>query len=388
MIKKVFAFTLSVLLLTIIGIRSAAAAEPSDNIGGQPEYTRSYVLMEVSTKTVVRSTSNAGERVHMGSLNKLMSVLLAAEAVQRGELSFESELSCSEHANSMQGAQIWLDIGERMTVRDLLKAVIIGNANDAVTVLAEGVSGSEESFVKLMNSRAAELGMTNTLFTNANGFYDDGQQYTTASDAALLLCELASHSEITDIFTTRLDELKNGAVSLVTTNTMCHSYKGSLGFKCGSGPESGYFAAEGAERDGVQFVAAVLGCADEDTALSLAQELLDTAFSGYTVAGLSVPDDVPESIAVELGVKEQLVLAVEDPSSAVIPVGREDDIVFQIILPDYVYAPVGKGDTVGELRLLLGEKVIRTCRITAAENVEGKNVKTVLAEILKKILCF
>lgn len=351
------------------------------------EYTESYVLMEASTGTVIRR-HEAEKQVRMGSFNKLMTVLLAAEAAGRGELTFDTVLVTSEHANSMQGAQIWLMPGEKMSLRDLLKGVIIGNANDAACVIAEKIGGTEEKFAEMMNVRAAELGMKNTHFTNSTGYYDDENQYTTAYDAALLLAELSKHEELREMFTTRLDELKDGEVQLVTTNKLCHRYKGSVGFKCGSGPSSGYFAAEGAERNGICYVAAVMDCDDEDRSMDLARELMNTGFEGYTVTAPSIPSDMPVTVKVKQGCVPETRLAVESAGNVVVPKGSEDNIEARIYLPSYVYAPLNRGDKVGEMRLYLGSRLIKTCNINAAEDVFEKNFKNVLVDLMNFMVSF
>ncbi|MGN1137776.1 MAG: D-alanyl-D-alanine carboxypeptidase family protein [Oscillospiraceae bacterium] len=382
--KKLTALTLSILMIILLPLRTFALEADGQD---KKEYSPCYVLMEASTKTVIRE-QDGSRRVRMGSFNKLMTVLLCAEAMDRGELTFDTVLSTSEHANSMQGAQIWLMPGEKMTLSDLLKGVIIGNANDAACVIAEKIGVTEEKFTELMNNRAAELGMNDTLFTNCSGYYDDDKQYTTAHDAALLLCELSKHDELSEMFTTRLDELKCGEVSLVTTNTMCHRYKGSVGFKCGTGPSSGYFAAEGAQRNGCTFVAAVLDCEEEDTALALSKELLDIAFGGYCVVTPSVPDDMPEEVTVKNGVLTSSRLAVEDIGGIVLPVGRVDKLETEVILPEYVFAPCLKGDKVGELRFYLSGKLVKTCSVTAAEDNDKKSFLYVLWKMIKSTVDF
>lgn len=368
----------SVIMMSAVNVSAETISE---------EYSRSYVLMEAETHTVIRE-NNGDKRVKMGSFNKLMTVLLAAEAMDRGELSLETELVTSEHANSMQGAQIWLMPGEKMALGDLLKGVIIGNANDACCVIAEKISGSEEKFTELMNSRAAELGMNDTLFTECTGYYGDDAQYTTAHDAALLLCELSKHNELTEMFTSRIDELKGGEVQLVTANRMGHRYKGSVGFKCGTGPSSGYFAAEGARRDDICFVTAVMDCPDEDIAMALAKELLDIGFDGYMITSPPIPDDLPESILVKQGCAESVRLAVEPVGNVVVSKGSAGNITARISLPTGVYAPLKKGDKVGELRLYIGKRLLKTCDICAAEYICKKDFKNVLSEMLKNLFCF
>ncbi|MCU6727118.1 MULTISPECIES: serine hydrolase [Huintestinicola] len=379
MLKKILSvISASVIMMSAVNVSAETISE---------EYSRSYVLMEAETHTVIRE-NNGDKRVKMGSFNKLMTVLLAAEAMDRGELSLETELVTSEHANSMQGAQIWLMPGEKMALGDLLKGVIIGNANDACCVIAEKISGSEEKFTELMNSRAAELGMNDTLFTECTGYYGDDAQYTTAHDAALLLCELSKHNELTEMFTSRIDELKGGEVQLVTANRMGHRYKGSVGFKCGTGPSSGYFAAEGARRDDICFVTAVMDCPDEDIAMALAKELLDIGFDGYMITSPPIPDDLPESILVKQGCAESVRLAVEPVGNVVVSKGSAGNITARISLPTGVYAPLKKGDKVGELRLYIGKRLLKTCDICAAEYICKKDFKNVLSEMLKNLFCF
>ena len=354
---------------------------------GADEYTESYVLMEVSTGTVVRQR-DSGKQMHSGSFNKLMTVLLAAEAAERGEITFDTVITASERAFSMTGAKIWLETGDKLTLGEMLKGIIIGNANDAACAVAEHIGGTEEKFAEMMNKRAAELGMASTVFTNASGSYDCEKQLTTAYDAALLLCELAGHEELREMFTTRVDEIKNGEVQLVTTNRMCHSYKGSVGFKCGRGEISGYFAAEGAVRDGAAYVTAVLDCADEDRAMALAKELLDIGFNGYSVIPLNVPEDMPETIAVKQGQLPEVRLTVQDTGVAVAAKGSEGNVRAEIYLPSFVYAPVEKGEKIGELRLYIGDRLIKCCIISAASEVCEKDFKNVLLEMMKYAVSF
>ncbi|MBP1545093.1 MAG: D-alanyl-D-alanine carboxypeptidase [Oscillospiraceae bacterium] len=357
------------------------------SIASDKEYTESYVLMEPETGTVVRER-NGRERVRMGSFNKLMTVLLAAEAMDRGELTPDTVLTASENANSKQGAQIWLMPGEKMTLDELLKGVIIGNANDAACVIAEKIGGTEEKFTELMNKKAAELGMNDTLFTECTGYYGDSEQYTTAYDAALLLCELYSHSQLTGYFTTRLDEIKGGEVQLVSANPMGSGYKGSVGFKCGTGPESGYFAAEGAEREGIAFVCAVMDCENEDTALGLSEELLDIGFGGYTAFVPEIPDDLPSDIAVKGGRKSAVKISAGVQGKVLVSKGSEGDIEARVILPSFVYAPVKKGDKVGELRYYQGSRLLRQTELRAAESADKKNIINVLSDVMKFVVEF
>ena len=379
--KKITAIFLSAIM--ILPFASAIFAEDKP----VRDYTESYVLMEPDTKTVIRE-KNGDVPVQMGSFNKLMTVLLAAEAMDRGELTLETVLTASENANSKQGAQIWLMPGEKSTLSELLKGVIIGNANDAACVIAERIGGTEEKFTELMNARAAELGMKNTLFTECTGYYDDELQHTTAYDAALLLCELSKHEELTEIFVTRLEDIKDGKVQLVTSNPMGHRYKGSVGFKCGTGPSSGYFAAEGACRDGFSLVCAVMDCKDEDRALGLAKELLDIGFGGYTVISLDIPEEMPDTVRVKNGCGIEVAISAEQTGNALISKGSEGAVEVRVILPSFVYAPVRRGDKIGELRFYCKDRLLKTVQLSAAEDIHKKDVLNILSDMLKYIVGF
>ena len=156
------------------------------------------VVFELTSGVIIDS-SGENDVVSIGTMNKLMTVLLAAEKIESGKLSLNTIVKASENANSMQGAQIWLMPGESISVEELLKGIIIGNANDASVAIAEAVSGSEQKFVVRMNERAAELGMFDTSFTNCCGYYDDNKQLSTAADLSKLICELISMSSSSHI---------------------------------------------------------------------------------------------------------------------------------------------------------------------------------------------
>ena len=164
------------LLLVRLPVQAANLAEPIQ--------AQAYVLMEQESGTVL-AEEQADVPLPMGMMAKLMTVLLAAEQLESGAWTLETVLTASDVVNTCEGATVWLTAGETMTVADLLKAVIIGNANDAAAVLAEGVSGSVPAFVMEMNARAFDLGMRQTILTNPQG-YDDEKQCTTARDFAKL----------------------------------------------------------------------------------------------------------------------------------------------------------------------------------------------------------
>ena len=351
------------------------------------EYTFCEILIEASGGAVIESV-NEDVPVPIGTMAKLMTVLLAAEKVEAGELSLDDKLKTSSYANSMQGAQIWLMPGEEITVDELFKGVIIGNANDASVVLAEKVSGSEEDFVNLMNQRAKELGMSNTVFTNCNGYYDDEKQVSTAADIAKLCAKLSEYDFLKEYFTCWRDFVRCKATELVNANELVKSYKDIVGFKAGYTENSGYCTAAGAERDGVMYISVVLGCDDKDYSFTEAKRLMNVGFSGYTVFVPELPKDIPAEIDVKGGMSAKIPVEYGEVRRVVLPNGAAGSLTSNVIMPDYVYAPVEKGRKVGEIHFLRNDKVIFTVDMFASESAEEMTVSNAVSILLKKLLTF
>lgn len=190
---------------------------------------KSAILMERTTGRVIYEM-NADEKIPPASVTKVMTLLLTMEALESGKIKIDDMVPASEYANSMGGSQIWLQVGEEMSVDDLLKAVTIASANDASAALGEYIAGSNENFVNMMNQRAQELGMVNTHFVNATGL-DAPEHLTTARDIAIMSRELIRHPKIVEYSTVWMDSLRGGATELVNTNkvvfTNCYTGVGT-----------------------------------------------------------------------------------------------------------------------------------------------------------------
>ena len=192
----------------------------------------SAVLMEKTTGEIIYE-KDAHNKMAPASVTKIMTLLLVIEEIDAGRLNEDDMVGCSSHAASMGGSQIWLEEGEQMCVRDMLKAVAVVSANDCATALAEHIAGSEESFVNRMNTRAAELGMVDTNFCDCTGLTDDPAHLTTAYDIALMSRQLLTHDKIKTYSTIWMDTLRNGEAELVNTNKLIRFYKGaSLRARC------------------------------------------------------------------------------------------------------------------------------------------------------------
>lgn len=371
---------IGIFLSFIIAASCAAAvyAEPSECCSIVFELTSGIVIDDV----------NADKVVPVGTMNKLMTVLLAAEKISCKELSLDTNVEVSEYANSMQGAQIWLMPNESITVEELLKAIIIGNANDASVVIAEAVSGSEKKFVAAMNNKAVELGMENTSFTNCCGYYDDDKQLSTASDISKLICELYKYEFLTPYFTTWLDYVRNDTAELVNANELVKKFDGIIGFKAGMSENSGHCIAAAAQRGDKAFGVIILGADDKDKMFSAARTKLESVFADYIVIKPELPEKIPSMVGVRNSLTTEIPVDFGDIRNIVIPKGAADSISSVCIMPEQIYAPIRKGDKVGEIQFYRKERYLFSVDIFAAENADEKTNFNVLLKLLKMLVFF
>lgn len=331
---------------------------------------KSCVLMELDTKTVLYE-SHPNEKLSPASITKIMSLLLIMEAIDSGKLTLETEIVASQHACSMGGSQIWLEPGEKMTVDEMLKAIVIASANDATVAVGEAIAGSEEGFVAMMNTRAEELGMSGTHFVNCTGLDADGH-LTTAYDVALMSCELLKHELITQYSTVWMDTLRNGESELVNTNKLVRFYDGCIGLKTGTTSKAGSCLSAAARRDGMTLVAVVMAGADSNSRFQGARKMLDFGFANYAVTKIGA-DIPPESyIKVKGGEKNEIKVSAEDALTALTAKGGGTVERFSEI-PDMVNAPIKKGDVLGKIRVVCDGEEIGFVEVKAAEDVRERS---------------
>ncbi len=327
---------------------------------------KAQILLEMNTGTVLFE-ENADEPLPMASITKLMGLILVGEAIENGELSRDDMLTCSDYAKTMGGSEIWLKAGEQMSVDDLLKAILIGSANDAMVVVAEKLGGTEDGFVKLMNQKAAELGLKNTNFINCTGFDEDGH-YTSARDVATLALELQAYPELLEYAMVWMDSLRNGETMLVNTNRLVRFYEGCTGLKTGTTDAAGHCLCATAKREELELCAVVLGCKSSDERFEATKELLNYGFGNYCVYKAEEP--VLEPLPVVHGTAEQVKLKATPPESIVLTKEDAADITVEIPQLKEITAPVSEGQLLGEVHLLSGGKEIASWPITADETVE------------------
>lgn len=341
------------------------------------------LLMDRSTGTVLWA-ENADTPLEPASVTKVMTMLLVCEAIDAGQLSPEQIVTTSAHAASMGGSQVYLEEGEQMTVRELLKAVAVASGNDAAVALGEAVAGSESAFVERMNRRAAELGMENTHFRNCTGLPADGH-VTTARDIALMSRALLGHELIREYTSIWMDSLRDGAFTLSSTNKLIRSYDGCTGLKTGFTSTAGYCISASAQRGDMELIAVVLGAADSKDRFNTAATLLDWGFANFKCVTVA-PEAPVTALPVTLGTAEQVEL---EPVSAtlLIRVADESGITTHLELPESVQAPVEAGQEVGTFTVEVGGRTACVCPVRTTEGVDGLTLWGVLGDYLKFLLC-
>ena len=369
------AFVLATASLAIsAGSGGVAYASESAAEGSLDVQAKSAVLMDVATGTVLYE-QNAHEEHPPASVTKVMTMLLALEAVERGQFSLEDTVTISERAASMGGSQMYMEPGESHTVEELFMGASICSANDACVALAETTKGTEELFVEAMNARAQELGMDHSHFVNTNGLPAE-DHYSCAYDIAVMSRELLKHPKPREWFSTWQAEItvglpgKEKPFGLTNTNKMIKTYPGANGVKTGFTQDAGYCLSASATRGDLTLIAVVMGAESSKIRFSEASRLLDYGFANYEAVKLADQEQMMGSVIVGKG-SPQMVGAVTREAVVVLsPKGQKDGITSETSFVEDLKAPLSREDVVGELKVYREGTVIGTYPLYAQEAVE------------------
>ena len=358
-----------------------AAALLSTSAGALEVSAPSAVLMEKETGTVLYE-KDAHAKLEPASVTKVMTLLLTMEAIDAGQLGYDTVITASAHACSMGGSQIWLEENEQMTVDDMLKAVCVVSANDCAVALAEAVAGSEEAFVEKMNQRARELGMNDTTFKNATGLPAQGH-VTSAWDIALMSRELIlNHPDIRNYTTIWMDSLRDGKSELVNTNKLIRFYEGATGLKTGSTDSALYCLSGTAERDGMELISVIMKAPTSAQRFDDAKALLSYGFSTYALETI-VPQEALPPIPVELGTQATVQPVLGEGTALLLEKANAGQLSQSVELAESVAAPVAQGDVLGTLTVTAGEETVAQIPIVAGEDVARVTFSQMFTQLLR-----
>ena len=341
------------------------------------------ILIEQKTGKVLYE-HNIHEKLRPASVTKVMSILLIMEALDSGQIQLTDKVPCTEDAAGMGGSQIWLEVGEELTVDEMLKAICVVSANDCTVAMANYLCGSQEAFVEKMNQRAKELGMKDTTFKNCHGIDEDGH-VTSAYDISLMSRELLNnHPKIMNYTTIWMDTLRNGESELVNTNKLIRNYKGATGLKTGSTSVALYNLSASATRDGLSLIAVIMKAPTTAIRFSEAQKLLDYGFSNYQYKDLATRGTVLKEADVNKGVNSKVNLVLESDVGVLLKKGEDKNIEQTVNIEENIVAPVQEGKKVGEVVYSLNGEEIGRSNVVAEKTIEKKTFFTIASYVYKK----
>ena len=384
MMRNILCVFLAVLLLA--GTAFAEEVSVPTAVPAVELHAPCAILIDAATGTVLFE-HNADERREPASVTKVMTLLLVMEALDSGQISWDNPVTASAAAAAKGGSQIYLEEGERLTMDEMLKAVVVSSANDCAAALAEHVAGSEPAFVERMNQRAAELGMTGTHFVNCTGLDDSpeaAEHLTTARDIAVMSRELLKHEAIRRYTTIWTDTVRDGKFGLSNTNKLIRFYQGATGLKTGYTSAAGHCIAASAERDGIELIAVVLGASSSTDRFSDAKALLNWGFANYALIHPDLEGELAP-IPVSLGTEESLVPILADSGPILIEKRLQASVTRELELAESLEAPVEQGQVVGTLRLRAGDQLLKELPLTADRGIPRLTWLQIFLRVLKSV---
>ena len=367
-------------LILIVGLAAPAAMAAPAEVAA-----KSAVLMDAATGTVLYE-QNAHEALAPASVTKVMTMLLIMEAIDSGKLKWDDTVTASEAAAAKGGSQIYLKVGETMTVSDMLKAIAVSSANDCACAMAEHLAGSEAAFVEMMNKRAEELGMADTHFVNCTGLDDEPEaaaHKTSAADIATMSRELLTkHPDIKNYTTIWMDTVRNGTFGLSSTNKLVQFYSGATGLKTGFTSSAGYCLSASALRDGMELIAVVMGSETSQARFAACKSLLDYGFANYALVS---PEAESGQVQVKLGIEDTVRAVPAQNPQLLIDKAQRDSIHTTLDLKEQIEAPVSQGQRLGTLTIKAGEQVLQQIPLVAEISVPKLRFPQLYVRVFKQL---
>lgn len=351
----------------------------------------SALLMELNSGQILYEKEGDTAR-RPASVTKIMTMLLAFESIEKGQFTMDSLITVSEHAASMGGSQVYLEINEQQTVEDILKCMIVSSANDAAVAMGEFIAGSEEAFVQMMNERAKELGMENTHFENACGLEAKGHVMS-AKDIAILSRELIlKHPQVLDYTTIWMDTITHktnkgeSEFGLANTNKFLKKYDGANGLKTGYTSDAGFSMSATATRNGTTLIAVVMGSKSKDIRYQDAAKLLDYGFANCSIYEDRKVLDGNNQIMIKDGTKNTVTVKAEKDFRYVFVgnTGAEEIKKKQVIVKDT--APIDAGDVIAKVEYYQGNVLLGSVKVVALKPVKKQEYHHVLRKLLYKFV--
>lgn len=357
----------SLIIFNVVFASVPVIGAPETKNTGQLDTTaQSAVLMDANG--IILYEKDSHKRLPPASVTKVMTLLLAVEAVEQGRVKITDEVQTSENAWKQGGSQIWLEPGERMNLREMLTALAVVSANDAAVAIMEHIYGSEQAAVEAMNKKAEALDLQNTHFANVNGL-PAPNHYMSAYDVALISKEAVRHPLYMELCGIKEYWLRDGKNWLVNTNKLLWWYKGADGLKTGWTEEAKYCFVGTAKREGLRLISVVFATPEPRSHLRESMKLMDWGYANYSALPIVDRNAVVDRIKINKGSEKEVQLLAADDLTLLIGKGQNKNIQKKIVVDPTLTAPVTAGHKYGELIVLKDGKEIGKVDLVAEKSI-------------------
>ena len=332
---------------------------------------KSYMLIEPNTNTVI-AESNSNGLIEPASMTKVMTAYVVADQIKNDLISLDDTVLISEKAWRMGGSKMFIEVGKRVSILDLLKGIIIQSGNDAAVAIAEYVGGTEEGFVDLMNSYAGAMGMNDTLFINSTGL-PDTNHLTSATDLAILTSNFMSNfPNIYALFKEK--EFEYGGISgnKYNRNKLLWRDETSDGVKTGHTSSAGYCLIGSAKRGNMRLITVVAGSDTANNSFADTQRLLEYGFRFYATQKYFDANKEYTTAKIWGGKSDSISLGVLNDISVTLPRTSFKNVKVNYNVKNNVQAPIKIGDKLGTLEIISNDIIVSTSDLIALDNVDSK----------------
>ncbi|HBQ86343.1 MAG TPA: D-alanyl-D-alanine carboxypeptidase [Syntrophomonas sp.] len=367
--KKRYIAGLVLIFMFMLYAAPVLSAPAANNLDIKAE---SYVLMDADSGKVL-CAQDEHKKLPPASMTKLMTLILAAEALEEGKVSLKDKVVTSENAWEMGGSQVYLEQGETMTLEDMLIAVAVGSANDASVAVAEHLEGTHQDFVDLMNKKAGMLGLKDTKFMNCYGLPAEGH-YTSAYDMAVIARYALKYPRVLEYTSIKEYDLRGGEFKLYNTNKLLWWYQGADGFKTGWTNEAKYCLTATAKRNGLRLISVVMASPETRGHFRDSMELFNYGFAKYAYKTFFVRDNVCGVVKVGKGISDMVEAVAEEDIGAIYMKGEDSKISSEKHLVTYINAPVKKGQKLGEISIYKNGQLQKKVNLNAAQDIPKSGI--------------
>tara|TARA_B100000965_G_scaffold369435_1_gene356804 strand:+ start:253 stop:1380 length:1128 start_codon:yes stop_codon:yes gene_type:complete len=351
------------ILITILFVATVNASP----IPPAPEVNvKSYVLLDFDSGMILAS-SNKDLTLPPASITKIMTAYIAFTELKEKNISPDEEILVSKKAWKTGGSKMFIEVGKKIKLRDILQGVITVSGNDASVALAEHISGDIKTFATYMNQTARNIGLSNTNYTNPTGLPDDSL-YTTAHDIALLSQSLITNfPELYKLYSTKsftFNEIKQ-----YSRNKLLFIDENVDGIKTGFTKAAGYCLASSAKRGQRRLIAVVMGAPSPDVRIQSSRTLLEYGFRFFETHNLFEKNTTISETKVYGGEKSELKFGVNQDAVITIPRRQKKNLKYEYVIDKKLIAPVKQNETIGFMNIKLNDKIIKTYKLSALEDI-------------------